>query len=46
VYFSCQCSLARVEAMLEGLPEDQRAPPEGEDHLEVTCGFCNTTYRI
>lgn len=46
VYFSCQCSLARVEAMLEGLPDDQRAPPEGEDHLEVTCGFCNTTYRI
>lgn len=46
VQFSCQCSRERVETMLAGLPEDQRVPPEGHDHLEITCGFCNTIFHI
>jgi len=47
VSWCCRCSLERVESMLVGLGREELqslAAEQGE--AEVTCHFCNTTYRV
>lgn len=45
--FGCRCSRARVEAILRVFPEDDLEDMKLDDgDLEVTCQFCNGTYRF
>lgn len=45
--FRCSCSKARVESMLAMLGPDEVASVLAEQgHVEVTCDFCNRTYRF
>jgi molecular chaperone Hsp33 len=42
----CRCSRARVESVLKSLPQDELAEMQIDGKLEVTCEFCNNTYRF
>lgn len=45
--FRCSCSTARVESMLRMLgPEEVESVLAEQGHVEVTCEFCNRTYRF
>lgn len=45
--FGCSCSRDRVAAMLHSIGRaEAEAALRDEDHVEVTCEFCNTQYRF
>ncbi len=45
--FRCSCSRGRVESMLAMLgPEEVESVLAEQGHVEVTCDFCNRTYRF
>jgi molecular chaperone Hsp33 len=45
--FRCSCSKARVESMLRMLgPAEVESVLAEQGHVEVTCEFCNRTYRF
>jgi molecular chaperone Hsp33 len=45
--FQCRCSRERVERTLRALgPEEMRSLIEDPGYAEVTCHFCNATYRL
>lgn len=45
--FRCSCSKARVESMLVMLgPAEVESVLAEQGHVEVTCDFCNRTYRF
>jgi len=47
VRFRCQCSAERVHSMLRALGNDELESMLAEQgHAEVTCHFCNETYRV
>lgn len=47
IEFRCHCSKATIKRMITTLPKKERMAMIEEDHgCEVTCHFCNTTYRL
>lgn len=45
--YQCPCSRERILDMLQGLgPQEIQGILSDPGHAEVTCHFCNTTYRI
>ena len=42
----CRCSKERVSSVLRSLPRSELAELETDGALEVTCEFCNSTYRF
>ncbi|MEC7241990.1 MAG: Hsp33 family molecular chaperone HslO [Myxococcota bacterium] len=45
--FKCRCSRARVEATLQALGDEEiRSLMDDPGYAEVTCHFCNASYRL
>lgn len=46
VRFQCRCSRGRIDAMLRSLPARELDEMITEGGTQVTCNYCNETYRI
>ncbi|MBT5518104.1 MAG: Hsp33 family molecular chaperone [Rhodobiaceae bacterium] len=42
--FACPCSRARVQNMLQGLPDDDQKEMQAQETIEINCDFCNEQY--
>lgn len=41
---ACRCSIDRIAAVIESLPQEERVEIAENGVISVTCEFCNTTY--
>lgn len=46
VFKQCRCSLDRVQSVVDGLSDDDRAHAAQNGKIEMTCEFCSETYTI
>lgn len=42
----CRCSMEKISAVIDALPEDERGELGENGVISVTCEFCNTTYEF